>query len=145
MIKDKLNGILDKIEDNADGIGGLLGIMSDPMANGRGLSMQTFEFMIDRISKWNIPNPIQVFHSIMAFPEAYPVMNNIMAGLGGWALAEFGSIVDPRVAKLGRIVKKGAFSAAIGNIIGGFVWLPGHLAEPATSTSNSIAQGQYSV
>jgi len=143
MIKDKLNGILDKIEDNAEGIGGLLGIASDPI-HSHGISIEALEFMLDRLSKWHVPDPLNTIKNMLAMPDAYPVMTNITAALGGWALSEFGSILDPKVAKIGRIVKKAGFASAIGNMIGAFLWLPG--SEPiAAATSTSGGTGQYSV
>lgn len=146
MIKDKLNGILDKIENNAEGIGGILGIASGPMANG-GLTIQGLEWAMDRISRWKIPDPLEVLKLEMSIPAEYPIMNNIMAALGGWGLAEFGSILDPKIAKMGRIVKKAGFAAALGNVIGGFIWLPAVIGNPngTTSPTASSAIGQYSV
>lgn len=143
MIKDKLNGILDKIENNAEGIGGLLGIMSDPI-HSHGISVEALEFMLDRLGKWHVPDPLNTIKNMLAMPDAYPVMTNITAALGGWALAEFGSTIDPKVAKLGRIVKKAGFAGAIGNMIGAFLWLPG--SEPTASQGLTTSpMGQYSV
>lgn len=140
MKQDFISKILDVIDDKGEIIGGALGVISDPIANGRGFSKGTLDFVLARLKGWRLVNPMDVLSTMASLPEAYPLFDAVFAALGGWALNEFGSIVDPRLAKLGRGVKKGAIANAIGQVIGAHLWLPAVMPGGQYAT-NTISNG----
>lgn len=142
MNKDKLSAILDKIEDKSEVLGGVYGLVQYPLHEGIGLFVPK---VTSCLQNWKPVDPLTVINAMVADPLTWgQVTNNIMTGIGGWILAEAGGIVDPRLAKLGRIAKKIGINATIGNIVGGFLWRPAFLNNPGSSPpANAPATNGY--
>jgi len=124
MESDKVSTILDKVESKAGLIGGILGFMGDPMADGRGISSATLQFMMARIKGWHIPNVSHTLEIMMQYPQAYPVFDYAMGAIGGWIMQEAGGVIDGKITAVGRIVKKMSLSALFANIASAFIWIP---------------------
>ena len=119
-----LDKILNIVDEKADLIGGAIGFVSDPVGSGRGLSTEAFSFMMDRVKNWKLVNPLDVVQTMFQYPNNYPIMSSISAAAGGWFLSELGSVIDPKVSKMGRAIKKIGVSSALGMFIGANLWLP---------------------
>lgn len=122
MNGNKLSQILDKIDSNAEIIGGAFGVLGDPMGNGRGVA-GSIPFMVGCLKQWHPPDPMKIFDLMMAHPQHYHLSESVMGILAGWGIQEFGGIIDPRISKLGKITKKMSIGSLIGTTIGGFLWL----------------------
>lgn len=59
-----VNGLIGKIESNADKLGWAYGLLADPIASGRGISGAP-AFIIDRLTHWKIPNPQSLIEALM--------------------------------------------------------------------------------
>jgi len=134
MNSNKLGSILDKIDDKAELLGGMYGATQYPLHLGFG---QFVPQVMSAVRGWKPKDPLWVFnHLMLADPQKTQFMNNIMTGFLGWGVAEFGGMIDPRIAKIGRICKKVGFNAAIFNYLAGFLWFPQH--NPAGSLTTGI-------
>lgn len=125
-----IEGLFSKALKNADKLGMLFGFMSDPVANGRGLSGAA-PFIIDRISNWKIPNPE---HIISAFkdpgnPYSDGLKNALMLYLAGEGLDFLGQSKYAKPAK----------DASIGLLKG--LGLAAILLLPATNPHGNINSG----
>ena len=133
-------GIVEKIvstlEARADLLGALYGILADPFGGGRGL-LGAPEFMMDRISKWKLVSPGEVFRLVLSWPAAYPLVPGITAAVGGYIIREVAGELDPKIMRLGNFIKKFGVSTAISSIIAGFLWLPAILPDGSSSSPSS--------
>ena len=136
-----IDKILNVVDEKADLIGGALGFVSDPIGGGRGLSTEAFNFMMTRLKGWKLTNPMDVIQTMFANPESYPLMNSVSAAAGGWFLSEIGSVIDPKVSKVGRAIKKIGVSSALGMFIGANLWLPAIMGTQSQTALPGEVQG----
>jgi hypothetical protein len=137
MKQEFLDKILNTLEDKGDLIGAVFGVISDPIADGRGFSTQALNHMIERLKKWHFVNPLTVLEVAIANPQGYPLAEAAMGAVAGWLINEVGGIIDPKISKLGRATKNIATSFLIGNIIGANLWLPGIIGGVSGTTATS--------
>ena len=142
-----LDKILNVIDEKADLIGGAMGFLSDPIADNRGLSGKALTFMMGRIKGWKLVSPFDVIDTMLFYPDNYPLLSSIGAAAGGWLLTELGSVIDPKVSKVGRAIKKMGISSALGMFIGANLWLPAIMGNgngiPATNTPTTSGTVTY--
>jgi len=136
-----LDKILNVVDEKADLIGGALGFVSDPVADGRGLSTEAFTFMMDRVKHWKLVNPLDVIQAMFNYPQNYPIMSSVTAAAGGWFLNEIGGVIDPKISKVGRAIKKIGVSSALGMFIGANLWLPAVMGNTSQQPESVNLQG----
>lgn len=117
---------------NADKLGLIYGVIQDPIAEGRGLEGAP-DFMIDRLSKWHIPDPAKILEMIRFYPQYYnPLKTAIMAYLAGYGLDFIGQ------SKWAKAIKKAAIGIAEGVGVGALLWLPAINPHGAPSTAQNF-------
>jgi len=126
-----VGGIVSKLTAKADTLAMIYGIMSDPIANGRGIGGAP-AWMIDRITKWHIPDPAILVNLVINNP---PYMNNvknaIMLYIAGEGLNAIGQ------SKYGNVAKKVAEGLAKGTAAAALLWLPA--LNPTGATQRNFA------
>lgn len=113
-----IDGIIGKIESNADKIGMAVGILADPVADGRGIN-GGIAFMVDRLSHWKLP-------TIESYTWAFLQNTNYQKGLKtailGYLLGEGAEIIGQ--AKIGKALKDGTIGMVKGLVIGVTAFVP---------------------
>ena len=120
-----IDGIVTKIEANADKIGMLAGFMVDPMAGGRGLD-GAIPFIIDRVTHWKLPT-VQTFtwaFTHPASPYREGLKTAVFGYIGGEILEWFGQ------GRYGKALKEGAVGFGKGLVIGAAALLPATQSSP---------------
>jgi len=130
-----VGGIVSKLTAKADTLAMIYGIMSDPIADGRGISGAP-GFMIDRISKWHIPDPMKIIEMVQFYPQySNNIKNAIMLYIAGEGLNAIGQ------SKYGNIAKKVSEGLAKGTAAAALLWLPAinpHGAPSSGATQNNF-------
>ena len=103
------------------------GFMSDPMAEGRGLS-GALPFIMDRLSQFKIANPIITTQlALQGGEDSYPIVTGIAAAIAGYAIKEVGGMLDipgkQAIKNMGNAGIKFGTSMAISATIAAWIWL----------------------
>ena len=127
-----LNRIANAAEKKGAFLGGIYGVLQDPISDGRGLSGAP-NFMIDRLLNWKVPSDPIGMMTWSLRSEYYSAMKH---GVGA---AIIGSIIDeidlhPLLSKAGRIAKNAGVGAALGSVLGAALWLPAATSSPPDPT-----------
>jgi len=132
-----VGGIVSKLTAKADTLAMIYGIMSDPIANGRGIGGAP-AWMIDRITKWHIPDPAILVNLVINNPPYYNnVKNAIMLYIAGEGLNAIGQ------SKYGNVAKKVAEGLAKGTAAAALLWLPALNPHGASSSGGSPSNSGY--
>lgn len=110
----KINGIANKITGNLDKIAFAYGIFADPLQQP-----DKIEWMMDRISKWHIPDPQVLLQLIKGNAPYYDNLKNaVMLYLAGEGLKLIGQ------GKYGNAAQKAGVGLAKGVAVASLLWLP---------------------
>lgn len=147
-ISKTVNKILRPIESNAQLIGGALGFIQDPMAQGD----QMVDFIKARLQGWKVPDLQKVWWYLMNHEHYSSFRNGIKAGIAGWILEELGGEFHPSIKRVGKAIKNLGTGAAIGSGIGALVWLPAinphgnpHRNPNSVSFGGNPMEGAYNI
>lgn len=128
-----VGGIVNKLTSKADTLATIYAIMSDPIADGRGLGGAP-QFMIDRITKWHIPDPMKIIEMVQFYPQySNNIKNAIMLYIAGEGLNAIGQ------SKYGNISKKVAEGLAKGTAAAALLWLPAINPHGAPSSGATLS------
>jgi hypothetical protein len=100
-----------------------MSFFADPMADGRGIK-DAIPFMATRIKNWHFPDLMKIVPIALASPDKYPIVPGIIGMGTGYILSEFGGEFSPKVAQVGRLIKKGGAGALVGGLAAMMAWLP---------------------
>ena len=137
-----LNGLTGKLVSNADNIGLIMGVLADPMANGRGLSGAP-DWIMDRISHWKIStftNPQYLIDFYKGNPPYIDTAKNaVKIWLAGEVLKMFGQ------GKWGNAAQKLAKGQIKGTLIATAAFAPALNPGGATNSNfqNAPTIGAY--
>lgn len=118
------------VENTIPKIAGTMAFFADPVADGRGLSADTINFMVSRILNWHFPDLRQLWSDIRAHPQ-YSA-NIIGGGVAAFVIpliqkysTQLGIPIPATINRVLTVVKKIAGAAAIGGSAAALTWLPG--------------------
>lgn len=127
-------------------IGFAMGLMADPMWDGRGIS-GAIGFMKYRLThNWHLPsmNTIQWWLFDEGSPNLYkaPVFGGMLLGIGGMIASKLK--LNPLVSNVSRKLSKLGWGLCVGGIVGMLVWLGGSENTRFTETPHSVnPQNRY--
>ena len=148
--KHGIMGMIDKVTKVVPmPLGFTIGVMADPMSDGRGLK-GSVGFIKDRVTKYKVPsvNTLQWWLTAEQAPNTYkaPIWGGLGLGIGGQILSSLG--LHPIIGKVFRPLSKFGYGLFAGAVVGLFAWLgasegtaytrtPGHVNQPSEAPTNT--------